>query len=196
MSDFRLAHMKLHRDSTSYRRHGLARRSVRLGDHARAAQQRSTIYNPRPRGVGTFLAIANYPFDDSRRPRSCGTAAAELAVIGGVWDSVDAPLNGRVAPGRRVSARRYGGTEPIRAGGRYPRSRGGGEQADRGQPRCAGGTRAVALPTADGRVRDERRKPLLRPAWVSADAYRDVRRPASSRPDHQDHPQWCTFGAT
>lgn len=52
----------------------------------------STIYNPRPRGVGTFLAIADYPFDDWRRRRSRRTAVAELAVIGGVRDIVDHTL--------------------------------------------------------------------------------------------------------
>jgi hypothetical protein len=52
----------------------------------------STIYNPRPRGVGTFLAIADYPFDDWRRRRSRRTAVAELAVIGGVPDVVDHTL--------------------------------------------------------------------------------------------------------
>jgi hypothetical protein len=40
----------------------------------------STIYNPRPRGVGTFLSIADYPFDDWRRHRNRRTAVAELAV--------------------------------------------------------------------------------------------------------------------
>ena len=49
----------------------------------------STIYNPRPRGVGTFLSIADYPFDDWRRRRSRRTAVAELAVLGGVRDIVD-----------------------------------------------------------------------------------------------------------
>ena len=39
----------------------------------------STIYNPRPRGVGTFLSIGDYPFDDWRR-RSRRKAVAELAV--------------------------------------------------------------------------------------------------------------------
>lgn len=52
----------------------------------------STIYNPRPRGVGTFLAITDYPFDDWRRRRSRRTAVAELAVIGGVPDIVDHAL--------------------------------------------------------------------------------------------------------
>lgn len=52
----------------------------------------STIYNPRPRGVGTFLSIADYPFDDWRRRRSRRTAVAELAVIRGVRDIVDHTL--------------------------------------------------------------------------------------------------------
>jgi hypothetical protein len=52
----------------------------------------STIYNPRPRGVGTFLSIADYPFDDWRRRRSRRTAVAELAVLAGVQDIVDHTL--------------------------------------------------------------------------------------------------------
>lgn len=46
----------------------------------------STIYNPRPRGIGTFLSIADYPFDDWRRRRSRRTAVAELAIDYGVSD--------------------------------------------------------------------------------------------------------------
>jgi hypothetical protein len=52
----------------------------------------STIYNPRPRGVGTFLSIADYAFDDWRRRRSRRTAVAELAVLAGVQDIVDYTL--------------------------------------------------------------------------------------------------------
>jgi Family of unknown function (DUF7002) len=52
----------------------------------------STIYNPRPRGVGTFLPIADYPFDDWRRRHSRRTAVVELAVLGGVQDVVDHTL--------------------------------------------------------------------------------------------------------
>jgi len=52
----------------------------------------STIYNPRPRGVGTFLPIADYPFDEWRRRRSRRTAVAELAVLRGVQDIVDHTL--------------------------------------------------------------------------------------------------------
>jgi hypothetical protein len=52
----------------------------------------STIYNPRPRGVGTFLSIADYPFDDWRRRRSRCAAVTELAVIGRVPDMVDHTL--------------------------------------------------------------------------------------------------------
>jgi hypothetical protein len=61
----------------------------------------STIYNPRPRGVGTFLSIADYPFDEWRRRRSRRTAVAELAVIGGVRDIVDHTL---VVESRQVDA--------------------------------------------------------------------------------------------
>ena len=52
----------------------------------------STIYNPRPRGVGTFLPIADYPFDDWRRRRSRRSAVAELAVAGAVPDVVNHTL--------------------------------------------------------------------------------------------------------
>jgi hypothetical protein len=52
----------------------------------------STIYNPRPRGVGTFLSIADYPFDDWRRRRSRRKAVTELGVLGGVPDIVDHTL--------------------------------------------------------------------------------------------------------
>lgn len=46
----------------------------------------STIYNPRPRGVGTFLAIRDYPFDRMRQSRRLADAVVELAVEGGVED--------------------------------------------------------------------------------------------------------------
>ncbi len=52
----------------------------------------STIYNPRPRGVGTFLPIAKYPFDEWRRRRSRRTAVVELAVDDRVPDIVDHTL--------------------------------------------------------------------------------------------------------
>jgi len=52
----------------------------------------STIYSPRPRGADTFLAIADYRFDEWRRRRSRRTAVAELAVDGGVPDIVDHTL--------------------------------------------------------------------------------------------------------
>jgi hypothetical protein len=44
----------------------------------------STIYNPRPRGTGTFVAIADYPFDRMRRSRRIADAVVELAVERGV----------------------------------------------------------------------------------------------------------------
>jgi hypothetical protein len=52
----------------------------------------STIYNPRPRGAGTFLSIVDYPFDEWRRRRSRRTAVVELAVDDGVPDIVDHTL--------------------------------------------------------------------------------------------------------
>jgi len=44
----------------------------------------STIYNPRPRGAGTFVGINEYPFDQRRRSRGPANAVAELAVERGV----------------------------------------------------------------------------------------------------------------
>jgi hypothetical protein len=52
----------------------------------------STIYNPRPRGIGTFLPISDYPFEEWRRRRSRRTAVAELAVLDGVRDIIDHTL--------------------------------------------------------------------------------------------------------
>ena len=46
----------------------------------------STIYNPRPRGVNTFLKMRDYPFEDRRRTRGVSNAVAELAVQYGVSD--------------------------------------------------------------------------------------------------------------
>lgn len=40
----------------------------------------STLYQPQPRGMGTFLSIADYPFDYWRRKRGRADAVVELAV--------------------------------------------------------------------------------------------------------------------
>jgi len=48
----------------------------------------STIFNPQPRGTGTFLPIADYPYDDWRRRRTRVNAVVELAVDYGVPDIV------------------------------------------------------------------------------------------------------------
>jgi hypothetical protein len=62
----------------------------------------STIYNPRPRGVGTFYKMHDYPFEDRRKARGLTNAVAELAVQYGVPDisktvvRVDHRRNGRV----------------------------------------------------------------------------------------------------
>jgi hypothetical protein len=45
----------------------------------------STIYNARPRGSGTFLPIADYPFEEPRRKRG-QNAIVELAVDHGIGD--------------------------------------------------------------------------------------------------------------
>jgi len=60
----------------------------------------STIYNPRPRGSGTFMPIANYPFEERRRARG-KDAIVELAVDHGVLAIPDVLL--------RVERRRAGG---------------------------------------------------------------------------------------
>jgi len=60
----------------------------------------STIYNPRPRGSGTFISIAAYPFEERRRARG-KDAIVELAVDHGVLDIPDVLL--------RVERRRAGG---------------------------------------------------------------------------------------
>lgn len=44
----------------------------------------STIYNPRPRGIGTFLPVASYPFEKMRKSRGPANAVVELAVEAGV----------------------------------------------------------------------------------------------------------------
>lgn len=46
----------------------------------------STIYRPVPRGRGTFLPIAEYPFDAWQKKRSTEDAVVELVVRGGVPD--------------------------------------------------------------------------------------------------------------
>lgn len=44
----------------------------------------STIMNPQPRGLKTFLTIEEYPYDLWRKKRRRSDAVVELAVIGGV----------------------------------------------------------------------------------------------------------------
>jgi hypothetical protein len=46
----------------------------------------STIYNPPPRGRGTFRSIEEYPFAERLRLRGLAGAIAEIAVRGGVPD--------------------------------------------------------------------------------------------------------------
>jgi hypothetical protein len=52
----------------------------------------STIFNPQPRGVGTFLPIADYPYEDWRRRRGRADAVVELAVEHSVPDIVQHTL--------------------------------------------------------------------------------------------------------
>ena len=49
----------------------------------------STIYSPQPRGVDTFQAIQDYPFERRRKLRGYGNAVAELAVDYAVPDISD-----------------------------------------------------------------------------------------------------------
>jgi hypothetical protein len=49
----------------------------------------STIFNPQPRGVGTFLAISDYPYDEWRRRRGPRDAVVELAVDYSIPDVAD-----------------------------------------------------------------------------------------------------------
>ena len=52
----------------------------------------STIFNPRPRGHGTFLPITEYPYDQWRRRRGPLDAVVELAVDYSVPDIADHTL--------------------------------------------------------------------------------------------------------
>jgi hypothetical protein len=49
----------------------------------------STIYNPQPRGVGTFKRMQDYPFEERKKLRGLGNAIAELAVQYAVPDILD-----------------------------------------------------------------------------------------------------------
>jgi len=40
----------------------------------------STLYNPQPRGVGTFLPLSEYPFEERKAKRGPMNAVAELCV--------------------------------------------------------------------------------------------------------------------
>jgi len=61
----------------------------------------STIFNPQPRGAGTFLPIADYPYDEWRRRRGRADAVVELAVDYAVPDIADHTL---VVESRRADA--------------------------------------------------------------------------------------------
>lgn len=41
----------------------------------------STVYNPQPRGLSTFLRLGEYPFDEWRSKRGPRKAAAEWTVV-------------------------------------------------------------------------------------------------------------------
>jgi Family of unknown function (DUF7002) len=49
----------------------------------------STIYNPRERGIETFLPFHKYPFDERRKLRGVANAVAETALTYAVPDLQD-----------------------------------------------------------------------------------------------------------
>ncbi|WP_395449655.1 DUF7002 family protein [Aminobacter sp. UC22_36] len=63
----------------------------------------STIMKPQPRGNGTFMTVADYPYADRRRTRTHADALVELVVLDGVPDIRDHTIaahrieNGQVA---------------------------------------------------------------------------------------------------
>lgn len=65
----------------------------------------ATMYKPPERGSGTFLPIAEYPFEERKRARGAQDAIIELAVDDGVRDILDVAV--------RVERRKAGGDEAI-----------------------------------------------------------------------------------
>lgn len=49
----------------------------------------ATLYNPLPRGLATFSAIDDFPFEERRKTRSIAASVVELVVRGGVPDIGD-----------------------------------------------------------------------------------------------------------
>lgn len=49
----------------------------------------ATLYRPLPRGVGTFVSISDYPFEERRKTRPFSTSVVELVVCGGAPDIKD-----------------------------------------------------------------------------------------------------------
>jgi hypothetical protein len=62
----------------------------------------STIYAPQPRGVGTFLPLERYPFEQRRRQRGIANAVAELAVERSVPDLADFAVRVQIRRDGRV----------------------------------------------------------------------------------------------
>lgn len=62
----------------------------------------STLYNPRERGLQTFLSLNDYPFDERRRLRGPANAVAEVAVDYGVPDLPDFTIRVEHRKGDRI----------------------------------------------------------------------------------------------
>jgi hypothetical protein len=70
----------------------------------------STVRRPLPRGLRTFLPIADFPYAERRRTRSASDALVELTVAGAVPDILDHLIAvDEVAAGRRKTVWRPAG---------------------------------------------------------------------------------------
>jgi hypothetical protein len=71
----------------------------------------ATLYNPPQRGLGTFSAIVDFPFEERRKSRSAAKSIVELVVRGGVLDIGDHLIAAhRVENGNREELWRKKGT--------------------------------------------------------------------------------------
>ena len=64
----------------------------------------STLYNPRPRGLETFVPISRYPFEERRKARGVNNAIAELVVLSDVPDIGDVTVRVEKRRGNDVLA--------------------------------------------------------------------------------------------
>ncbi|MBP2236338.1 hypothetical protein J2Z31_002852 [Sinorhizobium kostiense] len=72
----------------------------------------STIMNPQPRGRGTFLPIADYPFGERRKTRAVEDTLVELTVPYGVHDIMDHLISAhRFANGQLIELWRRPGAD-------------------------------------------------------------------------------------